>query len=103
VNDKLKQPTEEQLRLLIDSMCSQLGDRNNGAAQVVNTLIRETVKFRDKLKVETGEILTVGDTRVALEALTEYLSGRKLTNGMTPEQKALTQIWIDRLTLFRAS
>jgi hypothetical protein len=103
VNDKAKQPTEEQLRLLIDSMCSQLADRNNGAAQVVNTLIRETVKFRDKLKVETGEILTVGDTRVALEALTEYLSGRKLTNGMTPEQKALTQIWIDRLTLFRAS
>ena len=86
-------------------MCGQLGGRNNGngASQVVNTLIRETVKFRDKLKAETGEILTVGDTRVALEALTEYLSGKKLTNGMTPEQKALTQIWIDRLTLFRAS
>ena len=101
----MKQPTEEQLRLLIDSMCDQLGSRNNGngSSQVVNTLIRETVKFRDKLKAETGEILTVGDTRIALEALTEYLSGRKPTNGMTPEQKALTQIWIDRLTLFRAS
>ena len=103
MNDKLKQPTEEQLRLLIDSMCGQLGGRNNGSAQIVNTLIRETVKFRDKLKTETGEILTVCDTRVALEALTEHLSGRKITNGMTPEQKALTQIWIDRLTLFRAS
>jgi len=84
-------------------MCGQLGGRNNGSAQIVNTLIRETVKFRDKLKTETGEILTVCDTRVALEALTEHLSGRKITNGMTPEQKALTQIWIDRLTLFRAS
>lgn len=103
MNDKLKQPTEEQLRLLIDSMCSQLDGRNNGSAQIVNTLIRETVKFRDKLKAETGEILTVCDTRVALEALTEHLSGRKVANGMTPEQKALTQIWIDRLTLFRAS
>jgi hypothetical protein len=84
-------------------MCGQLGGRNNGSAQIVNTLIRETVKFRDKLKTETGEILTVCDTRVALEALTEHLSGRKVANGMTPEQKALTQIWIDRLTLFRAS
>ncbi len=99
----MKQPTEEQLRLLIDSMCGQLGNRNNGSAQIVNTLIRETVKFRDKLKAETGEIMTVGDTRVALEALTEHLCGRKVANGMTPEQKALTQIWIDRLTLFRAS
>jgi len=84
-------------------MCGQLGGRNNGAAQVVNTLIRETVKFRDKLKAETGEILTVGDTRIALEALSEHLCGRKVPNSMTPEQKALTQIWIDRLTLFRAT
>ena len=88
----------------MDSMCSQLVNRGNGAVQqVVNTLIRETVKFRDKLKAETGEILTVDDSRVALEALTEHLGGRKIANGITPEQKALTQIWIDRLTLFRAS
>ena len=84
-------------------MCGQLGGLNNGSSQIVNTLIRETVKFRDKLKAETGEILTVGDTRAALEALSEHLGGQKISNGMTPEQKALTQIWIDRLTLFRAS
>jgi hypothetical protein len=99
--DKVKSCTDEQLRLLIDSMCVQLGRGGQETVQVVNTLIKETVKFRDKLKQETGEILTVGDTRVALEALTEHLKGRKLTNGLTPEQKALTQIWIDRLTLFK--
>ncbi|MEW5796638.1 MAG: hypothetical protein AB1772_09805 [Candidatus Zixiibacteriota bacterium] len=99
---KTKSPTDEQLRLLIDSMCVQLGRTGHEAVQVVNTLIRETVKFRDKLKQETGEILTVGDTRIALDALTEHLQGRKMTNGLTPEQKALTQIWIDRLTLFKA-
>ena len=102
LTDKIKALTDEQLRLLVDSMCVQLGRGGQEAVQVVNTLIRETVKFRDKLKQERGEILTVSDTRIALEALTEHLKGRKITNGLTPEQKALTQIWIDRLTLFKA-
>jgi hypothetical protein len=84
-------------------MCVQLGRTGQEAVQVVNTLIRETVKFREKLKQETGEILTVSDARLALEALTEHLRCGKAANGLTPEQKALTQIWIDRLTLFRAS
>ena len=99
---KIKSLTDEQLRLLIDSMCVQLGRTGQEAVQVVNTLIKETVKFRDKLKQENGEILTVGDTRIALEALTEHFRGGRATNGLTPEQKALTQIWIDRLTLFKA-
>jgi len=99
--DKPKTPSEDQLRLLIDSMCGEFSGNGQDAAQVVNMLIRETVKFRDKLKEETGEILTVGDTQTALDALTEHLRGAKLPGDLTPEQKALTQIWIDRLTLFK--
>jgi hypothetical protein len=91
--------TEEQLRLLVDSITSQAADRDR-AKKVANMLIRETVRFRDKLKQDTGEILTVGDTRIALKALDQHLNGLDLPADLTPEQKALTQIWIDRLTLF---
>jgi hypothetical protein len=100
--DKTPNLSDEQLRLLIDSMSNQFGDMGDRAAQVVNTLIRETVKFRDKLKEDTGDILTVGDTRVALEALTCHLQGDAPSADLTPEQKALTQIWLDRITLFGA-
>ena len=92
--------TEEQVRLLIDSMRGYFDNGSDRTGQVVNTLIRETVKFRDKLKEDTGDILTVGDTRVALVALGCHLDGKDQPGNLTPEQKALTRIWIDRLTLF---
>ena len=102
LTDKNSSLSEEKLRLLIDSMSSELGNGDQTSSQVTNMLVRETVKFRNKLKEETGEILTVGDTRTALDALGSHLEGREFPQELTPEQKALTQIWIDRLTLFGA-
>jgi hypothetical protein len=76
-----------------------LKDRQN-ARRVMNILSEETVKFRDKLKEETGTILTVGDTRAALEGLERHFEGKPLPGELTSEQKALVQIWIDRLEVF---
>ncbi len=92
---------EDELRLLMQSLGEQvLGSRADPTGSVA-MLISETIKFRDKLKEETGEILTVGDTRAALDALEAYLKGKPLPDDLTPEQKALVQIWIDRLTMFK--
>lgn len=94
--------SEGQLRLLVESMRDTLlREKQPDAQQVVNTLINETLRFRDKLLQERGEILTVGDTRAALEALECHLSATPGPLTLTPEQKALAQIWIDRLTIFR--
>lgn len=64
---------------------------------IVAILTSETVKFRDKLKDETGEILTVADTRSTLDALTTFLVSNRLPNNITPTQKELAQIWIECL------
>ncbi|HOZ07793.1 MAG TPA: hypothetical protein PKW75_05860, partial [candidate division Zixibacteria bacterium] len=66
----------------------------------VAVLITETVRFRDKLKAETGEILTIEDTRLAVEALQQYLENRTMPSHLTPEQRQLAQIYVDRLTVF---
>ncbi len=76
-----------------------LKDRQN-INRVMNLLSEETIKFRDKLKEETGTILSVGDTRVALQGLEKHLDGQSLPRDLTPEQKALVRIWIDRLEVF---
>ena len=76
-----------------------LKDRQN-INRVLNLLSEETIKFRDKLKEETGTILTVGETRVALQGLEKHLDGQALPRELTPEQKALVRIWIDRLEVF---
>lgn len=94
--------SEGQLRLLVESMRDALLRENHpDPQQVVNTLINETLRFRDKLLQERGEILTVGDTRASLEALECHLNLQPAPMTLTPEQKALAQIWIDRLTIFR--
>jgi hypothetical protein len=92
--------TQQDLKLLIETMGHSLVLPNHDPDSVVRILIRETIRFRDKLKEETGQILTVGDTREALEALEEHLKGYPPEKKLTPEQRALAQIYIDRLTFF---
>ena len=79
-----------QLKDFHDNVLEQLG----GLDVLVNN-----VGAVGKLKEETGEVITVGDTRIALEALSSYLNDQPFAATLSPEQKALLQIWIDRLTL----
>lgn len=92
--------TNEQLRLLMKSLGLQLFDDKGNPGGTVAVLISETVKLRDKLKEETGYILTVEDTQTALDTLEKMLNKEPLPEELTPEQKLLSQIWYDRLTIF---
>lgn len=91
---------DDKLRLLMQSMGGALFEKEGDPAILMNMLMRETIRFRDKLKQETGVILTVGDTRVALEGLDEHMRTNELPDSLTSEQRSLVQIWIDKLTLF---
>jgi hypothetical protein len=92
---------DDELTLLMQSLGASVLEGQANPTGAVAMLISETVKFRDKLKEETGETLTVGDTRAALDALEDYLNGKPIPKELTAEQKALVQIWIDRLTVFK--
>ena len=92
--------TKEQLRLLMKSLGLELFDDKGYPGGTVAVLISETVKLRDKLKEDTGYILTVEDTRIALDALEKMLNKEPASEELTPEQKLLSQIWYDRLTIF---
>ena len=92
--------SREQLKLLISSFGAHLFENLADPTGTIAVLFSETLKFRDKLKDDTGEVLTVEDTRVALDALGQFLKDGQIPKSLTSEQKSLTQIWIDRLTLF---
>ena len=92
--------TNEQLKLLMKSLGLEMFDDKGHPGGTVAVLISETVKLRDKLKEDTGYILTVEDTRIALDALERMLNKEPVSEELTPEQKLLTQIWYDRLTIF---
>lgn len=73
---------------------------DGNAGEVISVLVKETLRFRDKLKEERGVVLTVADTSVALNSFEKYLKGEEWAEGLTGEQVALIQIWIDRVTIF---
>lgn len=90
----------QKINLLLSSLGEQIISESE-AGNVLDLLIRETDKFRDKLKEERGVKLTVADTRIALDGLEKYLKGEDWQQNLTGEQAALLQIWIDRITLFQ--
>lgn len=90
----------QKIHLLLSSLGEQIISESE-AGDVLAMLVKETEKFRDKIKEERGVILTVADTRLALEGLEKYLKGDNWEQNLTGEQAALLQIWIDRITLFQ--
>jgi len=91
--------SNDEIQLLIKSLGEQIVIDNN-AGDILGTLIKETLRFRDKLLEENGLTLTVADTRMALEALEEFFQEREPSQKLTSEQASLLQIWIDKITLF---
>ncbi|MGH8016511.1 MAG: hypothetical protein ACREBV_09985 [Candidatus Zixiibacteriota bacterium] len=89
----------QKIHLLLNSLGGQIVT-DSKAGDVLSLLVKETVKFRDKIKEERGVVLTVADTRLALEGLEKYLKGEEWNQNLTGEQAALLQIWIDRITIF---
>lgn len=93
-------PDNDNIRMLMKALGGQVLESEHDPRGTVAMLINETVRFRDKLKDETGQVLTVEDTRVALDALEHFLKEGVLPGSLTSEQRALAQIYVDRLTVF---
>ena len=91
---------DDDIRLLLDALAGEMSDPKHDPRGTVAILIHETVRFRDKLKAEIGQILTVEDTRLAVEALQQYLQDKTFPADLTPVQHQLAQIYVDRLTVF---
>ena len=92
--------SDDALYLLLQSLGAQVLEGRMNPTGTVAILMSETLKFRDKLRSETGMILTVDDTRLALDGLESLMNEKELPSGLTSEQRTLAQIWFDRLTLF---
>lgn len=95
--------SDEQLKMILRVFGSHIAENEDEIVGVTKALIDVTVKFRDKLKNEIGYKLTVEDTQIALDGFEAALKGDPLPDDLTSEQRALAQIYLDRMTLFRNS
>jgi len=65
---------------------------------VLKSLMQITLKYRDELKWEQGETLTVHDVRVAVDAFLAALEGNEQERTLTANQSTLLRKWIDSVT-----
>jgi hypothetical protein len=95
--------TDDSLQQLLDALVERgvLPDSKANPAGVMAVLVSATVEFRDALKEDTGETLTVGDTRRALSGLEALLKGRALPDDLTDIQRRLVSVWYAKLTVLK--
>lgn len=72
-------------------------DRITDPDEISRALGEETVKYRDELLEMNGTVLTVKDTRVALNAFEQYATGLEVTIALTYYQKKLMYRFIRRI------
>ncbi len=64
---------------------------------ILKKLIDYTIKYRDELKADTGEILTVGDTKQAINIYLEAVQTERLQGNPDPKIDRLVKYWLTEI------
>ncbi len=67
------------------------------AIDIFKKLIDYTIKYRDELKADTGEILTVGDTKQAINIYLEAVQTERLQSSPDPKIDRLVKYWLTEI------
>ena len=92
----------DDIEQLFASLDNELVETNSSELELLKILMKTTLSFRDKLK-ESGVILTVDDTQLALNALNTHINNQKFPDGLSDIQKQLSKLLIDNFILFKYS
>jgi len=89
---------EDDISRYLAKMLKGHGDYGSEAFAVVGRLIRLTLEYRDRWKAEKGEILTVEDTRWALEIYEHVLKSGHIPDELDDKIAGLVKLWIKNIT-----
>ena len=67
------------------------------AIDILKKLIDYTIAYRDELKEETGEILTVGVTKLAIDVYLEAVQTEHLRGDLDPKIDRLVKYWLTKI------
>ena len=82
------------LKNYFDALLEKNKNIDNEALAVLRKLIDLTLSFRDKLKAETGQVITVGETRQAIDIYMEAMQTEILPGDLPPRIDSLVKYWL---------
>jgi hypothetical protein len=89
--------TQDNIKEYLKTVLENNKDISPEAIDIFKKLIDYTIKYRDELKAKTGEILTVGETRQAVDIYLEAVETERLRSGLDPKIDRLVKYWLTEI------
>ncbi len=84
----------DDIRRFFADVLKEHGLMPTDSMRVMGTLIRLTIDYRDQWLKQTGETLTVDETRQALDIYVRILNGATITEVPNRKIAGLVAIWL---------
>jgi len=89
--------TEDNLKEYLESHFGRVGRVPDEVRNIVRRLIDLTLQYRDRLKAETGEILTVEETKIAIDIFLSGLKTGRIPSRLEGKTAELIKLWMNIL------
>jgi hypothetical protein len=85
---------DDEILKYFGELMQKQGEIPTEAMTVLGKLIRLTIEYRDRLRREKQEILTVEETKLATGIYTSVLDTGKLLLSIDPKITGLVKLWL---------
>ncbi len=89
--------SQDDLRRFLGMMLQEAGYLDSEAFATFGHLIRLTIEYRDKWKAEKDEILTVDETKRALEIYESVMRTKVIPDNLDAKIDGLVRLWLKKI------
>ena len=89
--------TQDYIKEYFKSVIEKNNEASPEAIDILKKLIDHTIQFRDELKETANVILTVEDTRQAIDIYLEAIQTEKLRGDLDPKIDSLVRYWLIKI------
>lgn len=88
---------DDDIQGLFDRVSKHFEDADEGSRGMFNMLVNTALKYRDMLVHSSGEPLTVGETKEALDAFMEVLRTHEVPRELSRRVHDLVIMWLEEV------
>lgn len=78
-------------------MVEKIGPVDDGTHAMFRLLVETALAYRDRLREEKGDGLTVGETQAALDGFMDVLQTHRVPDALTGHTRELVVLWLEEI------
>lgn len=88
---------DDDIQALFDRIAEHFDGADERARGMFGMLVKTALRYRDVLVHSTGQALTVGETRAALDAFMEVMKTHEIPKDMDKRVHDLVIMWLEEM------